>query len=155
MGTLGYPCGMFGRSTAADLRRRRVLAWAALLLFALRTLVPIGFMVSIEASHAAVALCPDYGPLPPAAATQHAHHHALQHAHAGAGGQHVAGGESHALCPFAGAAHSHWHAGGPTAATATPAPASALRAIAADVAPARLHHPTSRSPRGPPASDLG
>ncbi len=145
---------MSGRS-AADLRRRRVLTWAALLLFALRTLVPIGFMVSIEASHAAVALCPDYGPLPPAAVTQHAHHHGLKHAHAGTSGQHLAGEESHALCPFAGAAHSDWHAGAPAATPGPAATASGLLAVAADAAPVRFHHPTSRSPRGPPASDLG
>ena len=145
---------MPGRS-AADLRRRRVLAWAALLLFALRTLIPIGFMVSIEASRAAVTLCPDYEPLPPAAAAHHAHHHGLQHTHAGTPGQHVTGEGSHALCPFAGAAHSGWHAGGPAAMAEPPAPAAALRAVAADLAPARLHHPTSRSPRGPPASELG
>jgi hypothetical protein len=145
---------MLGRS-AADLRRRRLATWLALCLFALRTLVPIGFMVSVEASHAAVTLCPDYAPLPASAAAQHAHHHGLQHQHSGAGGPHPPGAESHGLCPFAGAGHSPSHAVAPAAAAAPPALAGSLAAVAADAAPARFHHPTSHSPRGPPAPHLG
>jgi hypothetical protein len=141
---------MLGRS-AADARRRRWLASAALWLFALRTLVPIGFMVSLEASHAAVELCPDYGPLPPSAAAQHAHHHA----HGAGSGSNAHGAESHGSCPFAGAGHGGWHGAKPTLALAAPDLQYRFNAAPADAAVARLHLSFAHSPRGPPALNLG
>jgi hypothetical protein len=150
---------MLGRSTA-DTRHRRWLVWTALCLFALRALVPIGFMVSLEASHAAVTLCPDYGPVPPAVAAQHAHHHAQGAAHGtgddGAGSTaHPPGAESHGLCPFAAAAHGGWHGLKPVFALPAPDLQQQLEAFAADAAVPRLHLSFSRSPRGPPALNLG
>jgi hypothetical protein len=147
---------MFGKSNAA-LRRRRLLAWAALWLFALRALVPIGFMVSLEASHAAVTMCPDYAPLPPAAAALHAHHQGLHHAAHGGGTAgtgstaDLPGVESHGLCPFAAAALTGWH--GAKAALAAPAPDSQrlFNGAAADAAVPRLEVLAAHPARGPPA----
>jgi len=140
---------MFARS-AADIRRRRWLASAALCLFALRALVPIGFMVSLEASHAAVVLCPDSGPLPPSLAAHAHHHHAQGAGAAGTDSTHGAGVDSHGLCPFAAAAHGGCHGLGSAVALAAPDSQYRFNADAADAAAPRLHPSFSRSPRGPP-----
>jgi len=152
------------------MRRRRTLAWVAACFVALRALVPIGFMVSVSASGAAVTLCPEYAPVPPAAEAQHAHHHGHDHAHPGHGA--VANGagsaadgsssttlqlpasDAHGLCPFAAAAHSAWLGAKSAVVLAVPRGPHRAAAAAADASLPRLHLCTSRSPRGPPALNL-
>ena len=150
------------------MRRRRALAWAAACFIALRALIPIGFMVSVGASGAAVTLCPEYAPVPPAAEAQHAHHHGHDHAHNpghGAGADvagsaadgsssttlQLPGSDAHGMCPFAAAAHSTWLGAKSVAVLAVPQGPQRVAAPAADASLPRLHPCTSRSPRGPPA----
>ena len=147
---------MFGRSTI-DLSRRRVLVAFAVCLFALRALIPIGFMVSVGASHAAVTLCPDYAPLPSGAVAGHLHHHAHGVGAAGAasGDVQLSGAESHGICPFAAAGHLGWHGSNPTAVSALPRVQGQTPGAAAEVAIPRLLPSYARSPRGPPPLYLG
>jgi len=150
---------MFGRSITGA-HRRRMLTAVAVCLFALRTLVPIGFMVSVGASGAAVTLCSDYAPLPSGAVAGHAHHHAHGTATAAAGGAsedlQLSGSEAHGLCPFAAAAHLGWHGSDLTGASGVLPQAQAwVPAATTDVAIARLFLSRSRSPRGPPLPNLG
>jgi hypothetical protein len=155
---LGYACRMFGPSITGA-HRRRMLTAVAVCLFALRTLVPIGFMVSVGASGAAVTLCSDYAPLPSGALAGHAHHHAHGAATAAAGGAsedlQLSGSEAHGLCPFAAAAHLGWHGSDLTAASGVLPQAQAwVPAATTDVAIARFFLSRSRSPRGPPLPNL-
>jgi len=148
------------------MRRRRALAWAAACFVALRALIPIGFMVSVGTSGAAVTLCPEYAPVPPAAEAQHAHHHGHDHAHvqghgAGSGADgsssttlQLTGSDAHGMCPFAAAAHSTWLGAKSVAVLAVPQGPHRVAAAAADASLPRLHLCTSRSPRGPPALNL-
>jgi len=149
---------MLGRSNA-DTRRRRLLAWLGVCLFAVRSLVPIGFMLSAGASGAAVTLCPDYAPVPPAAGALHAHHHHHAAQDAGAGGSsapaHLPGAEDHGLCPFAAAGLPAWHGAKPVLVPHVPEARRPFDAAASDAAVVRLLLVTSRSPRGPPLLPLG
>jgi hypothetical protein len=146
---------MFGRSITGA-RRRRILTAVAVCLFALRTLIPIGFMVSVGVSHAAVTLCPDYAPLPPSAAALHAHHHLHGSASAGAGSNdaQVSGVDGHGLCPFAAAVHLGWH-GAPAVASVALDAQVRLHPPAADAAIVQRFLSLSRSARGPPLLNLG
>jgi hypothetical protein len=148
---------MLGRSNA-DTRRRRLLVWLGIALFALRSLVPVGFMLSAGASGAAVTLCPDYAPVPPAAAALHAHHHHHAARDAAADGSsapvQLPGAEGHGLCPFAAAGLPAWH--GPKPVVVPPALEARRPSGRApsDAAAVRLLLVTSRSPRGPPLLPL-
>lgn len=153
------------------MRRRRALVWVAAWFVALRALIPIGFMLSVGASGAAVTLCPDYAPTPLALATEAAAgaaakaaagpHHGHHHAHAGHEAQpgstdlQLADAGDHGLCPFAAAAHLGWHGPQPTFGPVALDLRPAFNSAAADVAVPRLHLSFSRSPRGPPALNLG
>ena len=137
-------------------RRRRLLMAAAVCLFALRTLIPIGFMVSVGAAGAAVTLCSDYAPLPSGAAAQHVHHHAHGATGAATNDLQLSGDQAHGLCPFAAAGHLGWHC--PEIASISELPAQAPSRVApatADVAPARLFLSFAHSPRAPPLLNLG
>jgi hypothetical protein len=133
------------RGRLVNLSRRRLITALALGLFALRTLVPIGFMLSVGPARAAITLCPEFGPLPPAAGPHLAHH---VHDH-GAGVQ-LPGADAHSACPFGAAAHTAWHAssfaGGPVVA----GHGAPLRIRAADLPVPGLRLELSRAPRGPP-----
>jgi hypothetical protein len=149
---------MFGRSNA-DTRRRRLLAWLGVCLFAARSLVPIGFMVSAGASGAAVTLCPDYAPVPPAAAAAlHAHHHHHGPQDGGTGGSsapaHLPGAEDHGLCPFAAAGLPAWHGSKPVLVPPVSEARHPFDPAASDAAIVRLLLVSSRSPRGPPLPPL-
>jgi hypothetical protein len=152
---LGYACGMFGRSISGA-RRRRIVVGAALCLFALRALIPIGFMVSVGASGAAVTLCSDYAPLPSGAASQHVHHHAHGAAGAASNDLQLSGSEAHGLCPFAAAGHLAWHCPQLTAASVLP-PQTHSRVVRATtvVSVARFFLSFAHSPRAPPLLNLG
>jgi len=147
--------GASGCSATVKARRRR---WAALALclFALRSLVPIGFMLSIEAGHAAVTLCPDTAAGPAGAAGPHAHHHVHGPAPGGSAStdQEPAGAHAHSLCPFAAAAHGGWHDAGAAPACAAPDSSKQFDCATTSVAAPRLHLSASHSPRGPPALTL-
>jgi len=124
----------------------------AVCLFALRALIPIGFMVSVGASHAAVTLCPDYGPLPAGAAAQHVHHHADG---AASDGVQLSSSGAHGLCPFAAAAHLGWHCPDLTAVSgAAPHDQSQIPPATTDVALVRLFLSLAHSPRAPPLPNL-
>jgi len=146
---------MFRRSIAGA-RRRRMLIASALCLFALRALIPIGFMLSVGASGAAVTLCQDYAPLLSGAAAQHAHHHAYGAAGAASNDLQLSGSEAHGLCPFAAAGHLGWHCSELPAISAPPAQAdSRVAAATPDVAPVRFFLSFAHSPRAPPLLNLG
>lgn len=125
------------------MKTRPVLAILAVLAFALRSLVPVGFMWASGDGHVSVVACSDYAADVVALATHHHDHH-----HAGAQGGSSAGTES---CPFALAAG---------AALASTAPA--LAALHFQLVQARLPSFESRAPasiplrflapRGPPAA---
>jgi hypothetical protein len=152
---------MLGRPNA-EVRRRRLLAWLGICLFALRSLVPIGFMVSAGASGAAVILCPDYAPVPPSAAALQAHHHHHHHhvqpdgaPSTSPGSVDLPGAEDHGLCPFAAAAHTTCHGVKPPLAPAVSDARPPFDPAASEAAASRLLLVTSRSPRGPPLPLLG
>ena len=126
------------------MKARHLCATLAVLAFALRSLVPIGFMWAPQDGHVTVVACSDYAADVVALATHHHHHHH----HAGAQGGRSATSDS---CPFA-------LAGG--AALASNAPTLAVRHF--QIVQARLPSldssaPASiplrfRAPRGPPAA---
>jgi hypothetical protein len=126
------------------LKTRPLLATLAVLAFALRSLVPVGFMWAPGDGHVTVVACSDYAADAVALATHHHHHH-----HQG-GAQGGSAAESDS-CPFA-------LAGG--AALAFSAPALAAQHV--EIVQARLPSFDSRAPasiplrflapRGPPAA---
>ncbi len=124
------------------------MAGLALALFALRIVVPVGFMLSVGPSGAAVSLCPDFAPLPTGA---HAHHH---HAVGGSSAGDPAGApsvaEDHGICPFGAAGHLAWHPASGTDPLFLQDSGILPRTEATDrfVARSRLFHP--HSPRAPP-----
>lgn len=151
---------MLGRSNA-EARRRRLLAWLGICLFCLRSLVPIGFMVSASASGAAVILCPEYAPVPPSVAAPQGHHHHHHHVQpdgapsGSAGSADLPGAEDHGLCPFAAAAHTTCHGLKPVPAPAVSDARRSLPPAASEASLVRLLLIASRSARGPPLPLLG
>jgi hypothetical protein len=147
---------MFGasRSSASGQAHRRLVAAAALCLFALRSLVPIGFMLSMEAGHAAVTLCPDDAAGPTG---HHAHHHphSLHSGGSASADPESAGAHGHSLCPFAAAAHGGWQDVGVALTCAAPDSPKQFDRATNDVAVSRLHLWASHPARGPPALTLG
>ena len=135
---------------------RRLIAMLAVLAFALRSLVPVGYMWAPIDGRLAVVACSDYAADVVALATQHqhSHHHHYDDAHAGAPGAPGAHGESAASadsCPFALAGSAALAANAPTLAAQQfeivqarlpQFDYSAPRSI-----PSRFH-----APRGPPAA---
>jgi hypothetical protein len=127
----------------AERFRRRLAIGLALGFFALRALVPVGFMLSVGPAQAAITLCPEFGQLPAAAGLHHSHH---DHG----GGLQVPGAQAHGACPFASAGHTAWHVPASVRLPAACAVGALARARAGDrpVAVGRLE--LSKAPRGPP-----
>ena len=125
------------------MKARHLWATLAVLAFALRSLVPVGFMWAPLDGHVTVVACSDYSADVVALASHHHHHHL----HGAAQGEHSATADS---CPFA-------LAGG--AAFASSAPTLAARHF--EIVQARLPSfdssalasipPRITAPRGPPA----
>lgn len=132
------------RITSRRQTTRHALAMLLALALAVRALVPLGFMPTVDV-HGAIALmfCEGYAPTPTATApTRDAHH--THHVHGGAGHR-----TAHTSCPFAAS-------GG---ATPPPAPLPLYLPAARFLATARQpsREPVSRrgfrahAPRGPPS----
>src|SRR5258706_6160084 len=139
------------RRSIAGARRRRMLIASALCLFALRALIPIGFMLSVGASGAAVTLCQDYAPLLSGAAAQHAHHHAYGAAGAASNDLQLSGSEAHGLCPLAAARPPGGHCSELPALSVPPPQGDSRGAAAApDVPPVRFFLSFSPPPPPPP-----
>ena len=124
------------------MKTRPLLAVLAVLAFALRSLVPVGFMWMPQDGHVAVVACSDYAADVVALAVHHHHHH---------GGAQGGSSATADACPFA-------LAGG--AALASSAPALAARhfvlaqtrlPVFDQRAPASIP-PRFLAPRGPPAA---
>ena len=124
------------------MKTRPLLAVLAVLAFALRSLVPVGFMWMPQDGHVAVVACSDYAADVVALAVHHLHHH---------GGAQGGSSATADACPFA-------LAGG--AALASSAPALAAQHF--EIVQARLPSFDSSAPpsiplrflapRGPPAA---
>jgi len=126
---------------------RRLIAMLAVLAFALRSLVPVGYMWAPVAGRLAVMACSDYAADVVALATQnqHSHHHHHDGGHSGATGAHSGGSASTDSCPFALAANAPTLAAQQFEIVQARLPQfdySAPRSI-----PSRFH-----APRGPPAA---
>jgi hypothetical protein len=126
--------------------RRRFIAGLAMALFALRALVPVGFMLSFEPAQAAITLCPEFGPLPFSVG---AHHHHV-HGTGASSSLQLPDADSHSPCPFAAAGHSAWHAAALENDLASGADRAPTRVRAAGITFPRTHHEFSHAPRGPP-----
>jgi hypothetical protein len=131
---------------------RRLIATLAVLAFALRSLVPVGYMWAPVDGRLAVMACSDYAADVVALATQHQHaHHHHDGGHSGATGAHSGGSASTDSCPFALAG------GAALAANATTLAAQQFEIVQARLPqfdysaprsiPSRFH-----APRGPPAA---
>lgn len=129
---------------------QRLIATLAVLAFALRSLVPVGFMWSPVDGRLAVVACSEYAADVVALATQHQHSHHHHH-DGGHSGAHSGGSASTDSCPYALAGGAALAANAPTLAAQQfeivqarlpQFDYSAPRSI-----PSRFH-----APRGPPAA---
>jgi len=130
---------------------RRLIATLAVLAFALRSLVPVGYMWAPVDGRLAVVACSEYAADAVALATLHIHHHHHGGGHAGAPGAHSESAASSDSCPFALAG------GAALAANATTLAAQQFEIVQArlpqfDYSAPRSIPPRFHAPRGPPAA---
>ena len=130
-------------------RRRRLVTGAAALLFALRALVPVGFMLSMGHAGAAITVCPDFGPVPAASSAHH-------HAHGGGSHEplHHSIASGHSMCPFAAAGHLAWHANVAAVSDSSADAGMPLRVGITSALVRRTLLDRARTARGPPDLNL-
>ena len=147
---------MSARATGVLMRgpgARRLIATLAVLAFALRSLVPVGYMWAPVAGRLAVMACSDYAADVVALATQnqHSHHHHHDGGHSGATGAHSGGSASTDSCPFALAGGAALAANAPTL-TAQQFEIVQARLPQFDYSAPRSIPSRFHAPRGPPAA---
>jgi len=130
---------------------RRLIATLAVLAFALRSLVPVGYMWAPVDGRLAVIACSDYAADVVALATQHQHAHHHGGGHSGAPGAHSESAAATDSCPFALAGGAALAANAPTL-TAQQFEIVQARLPQFDYSAPRSIPSRFHAPRGPPAA---